>query len=115
MSEASSLVLAFRAHLIETLELAGVQRNAIEELCVEHERLLEFVRAECFALSPITKWLKSAPHNYFLGEWHDNAAEIRLENVETEEPLAIGRGATVEEAEAAALNRLMGKGEEQDG
>lgn len=69
MSEASSLVLAFRAHLIETLELAGVQRNAIEELCVEHERLLEFVRAECFALS--------------------------------------------EEAEAAALNRLMGKREEQ--
>jgi hypothetical protein len=105
-----SLQSEFRAHLESAL--ASLPEQEREELLRGFDVVAAAIRKECFAVSPITKWLMGDPGNRFtIAEYDEDTKRIRvnLDDVNVEDdPVAIGYGESVEEACADAMNKLMG-------
>lgn len=109
MSKAAEL----RAEFLEHWEavLCSVPEHYTEEFRRSVDVLLEATRKEAFQPSPLTVWLMQSPGERFtLAEYDEDAKRIRvnLDDIdgEEDEPVAVGFGESVEEAQADAINKL---------
>ncbi len=105
-----------RAEFRQTLVAVSIHLPAatLDELLRGLDVLLEATRKEAFQPSPLTVWLMQSPGERFtIAEYDDEKKRIRVNlddvNGEEDDPVAVGFGESVEEAQAAAINALEGK------